>query len=319
MIARSWTITSLRDARAEITQPRLPSCGSISFVMPGNAVKLRKPRKLVCVAHPTLTLPQMGSQVGRDFHLEELTMRALAVVIGGTALILLASAVLAPWLYWLAQAFPAVLPAKAVHGPFHQYIIRSMPICAVLGLFIIRYLAFNSWQQLGLRPPRRHWREFVAGFCWTFLLLSVLAAIVVGRRRARAERGIPAPGNCWRAGDGRGNRAHRGLPRGALVPRRLVRRAAAGLVHARRLAGEQHDLRHFALSAPGRKFSPRRPGTRAFWCCRRRCADSSICRQHIMPGFLFLTAAGMIFGLAYYRQPRGALRLHWGCMPAPSW
>ena len=125
-------------------------------------------------------------------------MRALAIVIGGTALLFLASAALAPWLFWLAQAFPAVLPEKAVHGPFHQYIIRSMLICAVLGLFLIRYFAFNSWQQLGLRPPRRHWREFAAGFFWTFLLLSLLAAIVVVAGGPRAEGRSHRRPACWR-------------------------------------------------------------------------------------------------------------------------
>src|SRR5918996_2170951 len=105
-------------------------------------------------------------------------MHGVAIVLGSTALVLLGSAVLAPWLFWPSQAFAAHLPEKAVYAPFHQYIIRSMLICAVIGLFIIRYAAFGSWQQLGLRPPREHWREFFVGMFWTLLLLSLFAAIV---------------------------------------------------------------------------------------------------------------------------------------------
>jgi CAAX protease family protein len=230
-------------------------------------------------------------------------MRALAVVIGGTALILIGSAVLAPWLFWLAQAFPGVLPAKAVHGPFHQYIIRSMLICAVLGLFIIRYLAFNSWQQLGLRPPRLHWRELVAGFCWTFLLLSVLAAIVV-------IAGARAPSADLSAGKLLARLAtavatalivaflEELLFRGALFGglRRAWSMPAALLVSSMIYA-----ILHF----PHRTEVLTEVTWYTGFLVLPQMLRGFLDLQHIMPGFLFLTAAGMIFGLAYYRT--GAL------------
>jgi uncharacterized protein len=226
-------------------------------------------------------------------------MRALAILIGSFALILLGSALLAPWLFWLAQPFAAFLPDKAVHGPFHQYVIRSMLVCAVIALFIIRYYAFNSWQQLGLRPPRDHWREFLVGFLWTLLLLLLLAAIVVIAGGRSLSGGLTV-----------GKLAAR-LPTAvmtalvvAFLEELLFRGALFGALRqawsmpaALLVSSMIYAIVHFPHRTEGLADVTWSTG----FAVLPHMLGGFIDLDHIMPGFLFLTAAGMIFALAYHR------------------
>jgi uncharacterized protein len=241
-------------------------------------------------------------------------MRALAVVIGGIALFLFGSALLAPWLFWLAQAFAAFLPEKAVYGPFHQYIIRSMLVCAVLALFIIRYFAFDSWQQLGLRPPRRHWREFVAGLFWTFLLLSLLAAVVV-IVGGRAFSGELSAGKLL----GRLANATASALAVAFLEELLFRGALFGglrrtwsMPTALLVSSIIYSIVHF----PHRTEVPAEVTWYTGFLLMPQVLSGFVDFKHILPSFLFLTLAGMIFGLAYHRTGAlyAAMGLHAGAI-----
>jgi len=101
-----------------------------------------------------------------------LVIYLLAVFIGG--------ALLAPWLYDLAQHFAAQFP-KLAHAPFHRYVDRSLLIVALAGIWpLMRALGATSFQELGLAPLYGQSKRLVSGFWLGFLSLGVVAAVALG-------------------------------------------------------------------------------------------------------------------------------------------
>ncbi len=98
------------------------------------------------------------------------------------AVIFLGGALLAPWLYWLAQfgaGHWAALKGLAAQ-PFHRYADRSFLALAVLGLVpFLRSLGVRSWRDAGLGQPLVHRGRLVAGFGVGFVSLAVAATVTV--------------------------------------------------------------------------------------------------------------------------------------------
>ncbi|MHB8521076.1 MAG: CPBP family intramembrane glutamic endopeptidase [Limisphaerales bacterium] len=97
--------------------------------------------------------------------------------------VILGGALLAPWLYALAQqganSFP-VLRALA-QQPFHRYVHRSWLVLALLGLWpLLRSLGVRSSGEIGLMRPSGQWRRWSAGFALGFGSLACLALLAVG-------------------------------------------------------------------------------------------------------------------------------------------
>ena len=104
----------------------------------------------------------------------------LAVFVGG--------ALLAPWLYWLAQwAAPhARWLEDLARSPFHRFVTRSFLLVALLGTWpLLRALNVRSWNSLGLVRPAGQWSRFGGGFALGFGSLACLAllALAFGARQ----------------------------------------------------------------------------------------------------------------------------------------
>jgi CAAX protease family protein len=108
--------------------------------------------------------------------LRGLVIYILVVFVGG--------ALLAPWLYWLAQAFAHSFP-KIAAEPFNRFVDRSLLILALAGLWpLLRALGVTSWREAGLVRPQGQWRKLLGGLLLGFFSLAIVAglAIVCGDR-----------------------------------------------------------------------------------------------------------------------------------------
>ena len=104
--------------------------------------------------------------------LRALIIYILAVFIGG--------ALLAPWLWQLAQLFAPSLPRLA-NAPFHRFLDRSFLIFALAGLWpLLCALGAGSWQDVGIVPPYGHFKRFFGGLLLGFLTLAIVAGVAVG-------------------------------------------------------------------------------------------------------------------------------------------
>ena len=108
--------------------------------------------------------------------LRALVIYIVAVFVGG--------ALLAPWLYWLAQAFAHSFP-KIAGEPFHRYVDRSLLILALAGLWpLLRALGVRSWREAGVVGPQGQWKKLLSGLLLGFFSLALVGgtAIVCGNR-----------------------------------------------------------------------------------------------------------------------------------------
>jgi membrane protease YdiL (CAAX protease family) len=106
-------------------------------------------------------------------------MRPLRALVIYLAVVFLGGALLAPWLYWLAQSFAADFP-KLAHAPFHRFVNRSLLVLALAGLWpLLRGLGARSAADLGLVKPAGHGRELGEGFLFGFLSLAIVAALAL--------------------------------------------------------------------------------------------------------------------------------------------
>ena len=225
-------------------------------------------------------------------------MRALgiymiAVFVGG--------ALLAPLLYWLAQSFAGEFP-KIANSPFHRFINRSLLSVALLGLWpLFRALGAGSLTEVGLVPRKCHWKELGVGFALGFVSLAIVAAIALAGGARVME---PIDGRLWQRLFGAALTAtvvavlEEVLFRGAIFG---ALRKAFHWVKALIISSMIYALVHFMQSAS--------PGGTVHWYSGleilpqmlRGFADF----HQLFPGFLTLTVAGLLLGLAYQRT--GAL------------
>jgi hypothetical protein len=110
--------------------------------------------------------------------------RALVVYI---TVVLVGGALLAPWLYHLAQslahgfphAFSGFFP-KLARNPFPRFVNRSLLVLALAGLRPLwRNLGATSWREIGLVKPAGQWRRWSGGFALGFISLALVAAITL--------------------------------------------------------------------------------------------------------------------------------------------
>jgi uncharacterized protein len=103
--------------------------------------------------------------------LRALVIYLLAVFLGG--------ALLAPWLYRLAQVGASSLPYIA-HSPFHRFLDRSLLILALAGLWpFLRSQGFVSLRETGLVSPRGQGKKLGGGLLLGTLTLALTAGIVM--------------------------------------------------------------------------------------------------------------------------------------------
>ncbi len=219
---------------------------------------------------------------------------ALAVFLGG--------ALLAPWLYWLAQAAAAHIPAlrSLAESPFHRYVNRCLLVLALAGMWpLMRVLGAASWREIGWTARGGQGRRLGQGFAVGFVSLAAVAglATLAGARDLRQD-----------------------LEAGRLVSKLLSAALSAGVVAlleetffrgvvmgglrrawsawgALVLSSLVYALVHFFERPPQPKTVEWHTGLLVLAQMCRGFGDL----KALMPGFLTLALAGAILGLAFQR------------------
>jgi membrane protease YdiL (CAAX protease family) len=89
-------------------------------------------------------------------------------------------ALLAPWIYWIAQTAAHVFPTVAA-APFHRYVDRSILIFALAGLWpLLRALGAKSARDIGIVPPYGQFKNLSGGLLLGFLSLAIVGGISIG-------------------------------------------------------------------------------------------------------------------------------------------
>ena len=111
-------------------------------------------------------------------------MRPLRALVIYIVVVFVGGALLAPWLYWLAQSSAHSFP-KIAAEPFNRFVDRSLLVLALAGLWpVLRALGVASWREAGLVRPRGQWNKLLGGLLVGFLSLAVVGgmAILCGNR-----------------------------------------------------------------------------------------------------------------------------------------
>ena len=122
-------------------------------------------------------------------------MQPLGAIVLFFAAIFAGGALLAPWVYWLAQW--AATHVNGLHDlaglPFHRYVSRGILIVALAGLWpFLRALGVRSFAEVGLPRPAGHWRPLGVGFTLGFTSLAAAAILAVLCGGRDANLGHPA-------------------------------------------------------------------------------------------------------------------------------
>src|SRR5262245_3364992 len=101
-------------------------------------------------------------------------VRALVIYI---VVVFIGGALLAPWLYWLAQHLPF---PKIANAPFHRFLNRSFLIIALIGLWpLLRALGAVSFREAGIVAPYGQGKNFFTGLLLGIGSLAVVAGIAL--------------------------------------------------------------------------------------------------------------------------------------------
>jgi membrane protease YdiL (CAAX protease family) len=107
-------------------------------------------------------------------------MRPFRALVIYVAVVFIGGALLAPWLYWLAQSWAQSIP-KIAGAPFHRFVDRSLLILALAGLWpLLRSLGATSLRELGLVAPYGQFKKFSGGLLLGFFSLAVVAGMAIG-------------------------------------------------------------------------------------------------------------------------------------------
>ena len=223
-------------------------------------------------------------------------LRALGIYI---AVVFVGGALLAPWLYWLAQSFAEEFP-KIAGSPFHRFVNRSLLIFALAGLWpLFRALGAASSRDVGLARPSGQWSKFGGGFALGFLSLAVVALLALSSGARQVNESL-TPAQLGQKLLGAAGTAvvvavlEEILFRGALFG---ALRKIFNWVFALVLSSMVYAIAHFLESAQttgavtwlsGLELLPRMLRGFANW-------------HEVIPGFFNLTLAGILLGLAYQR------------------
>ena len=106
-------------------------------------------------------------------------MRRLWALVIYMVVVFIGGALLAPWLYWLAQHYAHSVP-KIAGAPFHRFMDRSFLILALAGVWpLLRALGATSPRETGLVPPYGQLRKLLGGLLLGFISLAVVAGFVL--------------------------------------------------------------------------------------------------------------------------------------------
>jgi len=107
-------------------------------------------------------------------------MRPFRALVIYLAVVFVGGALLAPWLYWLAQSCAHSIP-RIAGAPFHRYVDRSLLMLALARLWpLMRSLGATSLREVGLIPPYGQFKFFSGGLLLGFFSLAVVAGMAIG-------------------------------------------------------------------------------------------------------------------------------------------
>ncbi|HTY88988.1 MAG TPA: hypothetical protein VMB80_16195, partial [Candidatus Acidoferrum sp.] len=116
-------------------------------------------------------------------------MRPLRALVIYVIVVFLGGALLAPWLWHLAQMAATIFP-RIANTPFHRFEDRAFLILALAGLWpLLRALGVTSLREAGLVSPRGQWNRIGGGW-W---LGCVIIAVDAGAAMLWSSRTL-APG-----------------------------------------------------------------------------------------------------------------------------
>ena len=119
-------------------------------------------------------------------------MRPFRALVIYLVAVFLGGALLAPWLYELAQHFAHTFPGLA-RAPFHRFEDRAFLIIALAGLWpLLRALGATSFREIGLVPPYGQAGKCFGGWLLGFLSLALVAVIAIGSGGRTAAHGVGA-------------------------------------------------------------------------------------------------------------------------------
>lgn len=106
-------------------------------------------------------------------------MRPLRALVIYIVVVFVGGALLAPWLYWLAQEFAHSFP-KIASEPFHRFVDRSLLILALTGLWpLLRTLGMTSLREIGLAHLQGQRNKLLGGLLLGFLSLAIVAGFTL--------------------------------------------------------------------------------------------------------------------------------------------
>jgi membrane protease YdiL (CAAX protease family) len=223
-------------------------------------------------------------------------LRALAIYI---VVVFVGGALLAPWLYWLAQSFAHTFP-KLAASPFHRYVNRSLLALALLGLWpLLKHLGATSPRDAGLVPPAGQGKRFCGGLLLGFISLAVIAGFALVADARHLNEHMVA---------GKLLAKLLGIAGTALVvailEEILFRGALFGALRkvfpwgvALVLSSAVYAIVHFMESARTTDAVTWRSGLELLPRMLRNFGNW----HEVIPGFFNLTFAGVLLGLAYQR------------------
>lgn len=225
-------------------------------------------------------------------------MRPVRSLLIYVVVVFLGGALLAPWLYWLAQSLAPGSHLAA--SPFHRYVDRSLLAFALIGIWpLLRSLGATSWRDVGLVKPNRQWHRLAAGFALGFGSLACVAIIVLAAHGRQFNPDLTTSELVGKLGAAAATAIvvaileellFRGAIFGAL---RKTWDWRAALIVSSMIYAIVHFLSRVDLTGPvtwssGLELLPRK--LEGF-------GDLKV----VIPGFFNLTLAGILLGLAYQR------------------
>ena len=226
-------------------------------------------------------------------------MRPLWALVIYIVAVFFGGALLAPWLYWLAQDFAHSLP-KIAGAPFHRFMDRSFLILALAGVWpLLRALGAKSLRETGLVPPYGQSKKLFGGLLFGFISLAVVAVVDLlagGRNLAGGHSPGKIIGTIFGAAATaavvavleeilfRGG-VFGGLRRMFYWPLALM---ASSLIYALVHFLQRADLAGTVTWHSGLELLP-------------RMLAGFVDFHALIPGFFSLTLAGILLGLAYQR------------------
>jgi hypothetical protein len=284
-------------------EERLPRTTEIeNNSLASNAVNM--PRELLMARALDVTRGIFKLHFGPAFQLLA-AMRPVRALLLYLITVFVIGALLAPWLYWGAQSAAAHLPAlsKIAANPFHRFVHRAMLGLALICLWpLLRSLGKNSWKDLGLGSDRaagpRIWGGFAIGF--GSLALVAILALATSARKLNLDLG---PAEFWK-----------GLATAsisavivALLEEILFRGALLGAFRkawdwrvALLASSAIYAIVHFFQRPP----SPAHIEWYSGLAVLGGMLHGFVEWNTLVPGFLTLTVAGFILGLAFLNSGR---------------